>query len=79
MPLLDGLDAAAARWQQVRILACSQEEGERVPRRVHGCGDPVHQRRYASSGQEAERVPRKEQQHAPVSYTHLTLPTICSV
>eukprot|EP00969_Alexandrium_andersonii_P105911 4673103-Alexandrium_andersonii.AAC.1 len=52
---------------------CIRDSGQRV-RRPASCSDP-RKRRWFSS----ERSFPSEVGHAPVSYTHLTLPTICSV
>eukprot|EP00969_Alexandrium_andersonii_P233294 10300034-Alexandrium_andersonii.AAC.1 len=48
---------------------------DRVPRSLSGTSQPTRR----ASGQDALCWPNARGRSGPVSYTHLTLPTICSV
>ena len=67
-------DSAAALVVNGRVVAAAQEE--RFTRRKHDAAFPVHAVRYClrEAGLTADRLDL-----VAVSYTHLTLPTICSV
>ena len=56
-----------------------REHAQRFIDTLAGTAFPNSRRIYVHGSQADIRVPMREIELSPVSYTHLTLPTICSV